>query len=201
MPRRKSKSSKVPGGVAFVFKGIGLLISALVILAFFLPWVRLSSETLVRSVGTLIEKIAQDDEESLVEQWVWMRERERQALFEKPSEGVSGYQIFMTTWDDTLEGKLTRVLMQVLFGSEEAKWGAKLMVLAPVFGLTTLVIFLLPLLPRIFPLAVGMGCLAYYVLARWKLNEAFGERLILHIELSYGLWLSLFGLLMLSFMM
>ena len=176
----------------------GFIVAGLVGLAFFLPWARLESDTLIGNMGSLVQKIVSDDQDSFVEEWVWMREREWKVMWHSPGEGLSGYQLMMTLREEDISSQLARAWMSMMFGSEEAKVGVNLLVLAPIFAIATAVGLLFVGVPKFYFAANGLGCLIYYILLRWKLNASLGERMILHVELSYGLWLTLYGILLLA---
>ena len=177
-----------------------LIFGGLVILSYFLPWARLAPESVGRNLGGLLEKLHQSDEEgNFVQNYILMREREWNDMWRAPAEGMSGYQLFVVTSDGKGRGAtLARAWMSMLFGSKEAPIRVKLLIIGPVLGLLAMVVMFLKKPPRWFVWVVSAGCFLYYALVRMKLSDAYGDRLLLHVEISYGLWLTLYGLLILA---
>lgn len=177
---------------------VGWIIASLVILAFFLPWARLEPASLIGHVSSLVEKIAEDEEDGFLQDWVLMREREWDLLFRSPGQGLSGFQLVMTVVEEDISNQLARAWINMLLGSEDAKFTMGSIALAPILAVVISLGLVFNQVPRLFYTITALGCLIYYLILRWKLNESFGERIILHVELSYGIWITLYGMICLT---
>lgn len=171
----------------------GLVVGAVVVLGYFLPWARLAPESLFRNVGSLVNRLS-DERSNWARDYVWMRGREWEDMWREPAEGVSGYQLFMMA-DEDGENRLVRAWMAMLFGSKEAGWQVRLMILGPLLGVGGILAVFFKKPKKWFLWGVAVGCVLFYGLVRMKLAESFSDRLLLHVEISYGLWLMLYGLL------
>lgn len=185
----------------------GLILGSLVILAFFLPWARVDAESIPENIGIQTSRMVnqllgkEDGEESWLSQFLLMREKDWKDMWESPGEGKSGYQLFLLAGEGESSNNLTKAWMRMFFGEKNAVWRTRALALAPLLAALSMVLLCWrnPNLPVLGITILSLW--AYYGLVRLKIAESYTNRLFLQIEFSYGLWISLYGLLLLSFLL
>jgi hypothetical protein len=174
---------------------IGWALAAVILLGFFIPWVRYAPKDAFDNSLQIASQLAADDSQSaLVYDYVLVNGRDWRALWRQPGEGVSAYQV-------TVSGAGGRdgaaaALVEILFGAGGDGWKGRLLLLAPLLGLAGAAALTGHRGRRGWVVALAAAELAFYLFVRWRLRDAYVDRLLL--ELNWGLWLSLFGLALLA---
>ncbi|MFZ5805628.1 MAG: hypothetical protein ACOY3I_00265 [Verrucomicrobiota bacterium] len=177
------------------FQFWSVLMCLLVIVAFFLPWMRPLPEEIAKDSKQMKEQLATDKSNFWLD-YIGMRDRDRQDLLLDSTEGVSGYQILMEKNEKSRVGRLTQTTSQYLFGAEQADWRIRMGILAPLFGLLSLWFVLWEGMLSRWLLLLGLAQTFFYGFARWLMTEGN----LLHLELCWapGIWLTLYGTLLLA---
>lgn len=174
---------------------LGWLLAFAVVISFFLPWARLSPD--LDSAIEIARRLV-DDQDDLVSTWVWMRTKEFRDLQKTPGEGYSGYQLILLSEEETVSAAVAKAFFNMLWGDVRPGFHMKTLALAPLLAFLAAVLLAMPKPPSSWLSAMAGASLLFYLWMRFKLNESYTDRLLLHVELSYGLWLTLFGLLLLA---
>ena len=124
-----------------------------------------------------------------------MRRGEWSEMWADPADGFSGFQLGFGAASGTQRAKVQSELASVALDQKENRPLLGWLLLIPV--LTGLVWACLSL-PR--PPAIGLavpaaGLTGLYILLRWKMADAYSDRLIAQLQLSVGWWGTLYGML------
>ena len=124
-----------------------------------------------------------------------MRGGEWSEMWADPADGFSGFQLGFGAASGTQRAKVQSELASVALDQKENRPLLGWLLLIPV--LTGLVWASLSL-PR--PPAIGLavpaaGLIGLYILLRWKMADAYSDRLIAQLQLSVGWWGTLYGML------
>ncbi|MDZ4789532.1 MAG: hypothetical protein SH807_11390 [Blastochloris sp.] len=176
---------------------IGWILTGLICLAFFIPWARFAPEQAANNLLDLAGKLAGDDA-PLIQAYLTMRPAEWEAIWHNPGEGLSAYQLVLLSEKNTVSAKVSQAWVAMLWGDENYEQGVKFLALAPILALLGATALSLGKTSPKFLLGVSFGQLLFYGFLRWKLNETYGDRLLLQIEFNLGLWLTLYALLILA---
>ncbi|MEO0452658.1 MAG: hypothetical protein AAFY98_00795 [Verrucomicrobiota bacterium] len=178
---------KIPLSLKMTF---GFLI--LIVVATLLPWVRLNPAGPER----LVQKLT-SSEEGWVATWITMRQTDWQALTKDPVSGATGYQLLLWAEEDTAEGKLTRLVADLVWGEGWGKWMMKGILVGPLLSIFLFIQILQSFRGR-WVLLTGCSLILYYMIARWKLDAAYHDMLLGQITWSIGLWLQIYSCLILG---
>jgi len=173
----------------------GWLLAFCVVLSFFLPWARVSPDW--DSAMELVHRLA-GDEDDLLTSYLWMRPKELHDLQKMPGEGHSGYQMILLSEEETVSAVVAKSFFQMLWGDVRPGIHMKILALAPILAFLSALLLAQPKARPSWLAGMGGAALVFYLWMRFKLNDSYAERLLLHVELSYGLWITLFGLLLLA---
>jgi hypothetical protein len=175
---------------------IGWILAAIIVLGFFIPWVRFTPKSSFDNSLAIAAQLASgDDESQLLYDYVLMSGQDWQALWQNPAEGDSGYQIVLAGKDGA-GNNAAKAFAKILFGDDDYWFKSKLMVLAPLFGILGAVALMKRKNLRKFMIGMIIAEAAFYLLMRWQLHEVYVVRLVL--ELNWGIWLTLYGLALMA---
>jgi len=177
-----------------VLHWVGKFFAILTLVSFFLPWVRLQPSALKKNTLEVVRNTA-EGESNFLRSMVWMRRGEWSEMWADPADGFSGFQLGFGATSGTQRAKVQSELASVALDQKENRPLLGWLLLIPV--LTGLVWACLSL-PR--PPAIGLavpaaGLTGLYILLRWKMADAYSDRLIAQLQLSVGWWGTLYGML------
>jgi hypothetical protein len=175
----------------------GWILTAIVCLAFFIPWARFAPEQAGRNLLDLAGDLA-GDEADLVESYLLMRKTEWVAIWHNPGEGLSAYQLVLLSAKDSISAKVSKAWLSMLWGDQASEHNVKFLAFGPLLALLGAISLSTKKANPKFLLLATLGQLLFYGFLRWKLNQTFGDRLLLQIEFNLGLWLTLYALALLA---
>jgi hypothetical protein len=87
--------------------------------------------------------------------------------------------------------------LSMLWGDHASVHSVKFLVFAPLLALLGAIVLSTKKINAHYLFLVSLGQLLFYGFLRWKLNQTFGDRLLLQIEFNLGLWLTLYAIALL----
>jgi hypothetical protein len=179
---------------------LGWVLAGLCLIGFFLPWVRLAPESTDNNTLALANTLA-SGEDSMLTSYFWLRRDELKATFRNPAEGLSAYQITMLDRAQAEVDGNARAWLYLLWKGEEPGMRDKLPALLPLLALAAAAALGAGKpSPRLL-LVLAAALAAAYGWLRWKLNQAYTDRLLLQVDLNLGLWISLFAAALLALLL
>ena len=166
-----------------------IVLAALSVVAFFLPWLRLAPVNLPTQAMVLREAVL-ENERTWINDYVLMRRSEWREATRNPAEGFSGYQLAVSTETESPLGETVSLVSSLLFSSSEPSPWLKLLVLGPLFSLFSIFILLLGR-PRTLLLGLAAGQVLYYLAVRYKMKESL--LLSLGTHAGPGFWICLYA--------
>ena len=163
----------------------------IVIIGFFLPWVKPLPEDATKDAMKLKENILAY-EPSLISDYILVRERDLADMQQMPTEGASGYQMAFSHGAH----QVTQTASQYLFGTEQPDWRVKFFAVAPILAFISLLIFLKGDAPRPWWMGLIAAQFVFYFVMRWILSQ--GQLIHMEMSLGLGLWMTLYGTLLLA---
>jgi hypothetical protein len=176
---------------------IGWLLAFLICLAFFIPWARFAPDQTERNLLDLAGELA-GDEGDFVSTYLLMRGSEWEAIWRHPGEGLSAYQLVLLSEKDSISARVSNAWVTMLWGDQGFVHSVKFLAFGPLLAIAGAIALSFRKLELRFLGLAALGQLLFYVFLRWKLDQSFGDRLLLQMEFNLGLWLTLYGLLFLS---
>lgn len=175
--------------LAWILAGVGVL-------AFFLPWVRPAVQARETSPLEVANQLA-SGEDSFFDSWIGLRKDEWRVFWQRPTTGLSGYQILLLGSDEGIQAKQAQEWLDAVFGDRGGL--GRLANVLPLVILLLTAAFLSPRkpLPRLFG-AGGVLLLAFYLWGRWRLDGTYTQRVLAEMEIGYGLWITLYATLALA---
>ncbi len=170
----------------------GWVLAAIICLAFFIPWARFAPEQMGRNLLDLAGDLA-GDEAGFVESYLLMRPAEWSAIWHNPGEGLSAYQLVLLSEKDSVSAKVSKAWLSMLWGDHASEQSVKFLAFGPLMAILAGIALTLKKTNAKFLLLAAFGQLLFYGFLRWKLNQTFGDRLLLQIEFNLGLWLTLYA--------
>lgn len=166
-----------------------IVLAALSVIAFFLPWLRLAPVNLPTQAMILREAVL-ENERTWVNDYVLMRGSEWREATRKPAEGFSGYQLAVSTETESPLGETVSLVSNLLFSSTEPSPYLKLLILGPLFSLFSIFVLLLGR-PRSLLFGLAAGQILYYLGVRYKMKESL--LLSLGTNAGPGFWICLYA--------
>jgi hypothetical protein len=169
--------------------GILILLAVLSCAAFFLPWV-----TLKQPWDPALKKIAislQEATEARVEwqDFIWLDEFQREALFEREGQSLTGARIFQDLREDSATAPPSHYFVDQMIGEgtfpERAYFVALFAVLPALFSLGLILFWRRP--RTLVYIGIGMFC--FYLVVRWKIAMTEGARFAVGMQVGIGFWL------------
>jgi hypothetical protein len=163
------------------------------ILAFFLPWVRPVSLAQSSDVLNVANQLA-ESEDSIFNSWLGMREEEWRVFFQRPTFGLSGFQMLMLESEKSIMAKEAQAWLGAVFGDRRLLDRA--VNVLPLVILLLTAAFISPRKPvRQAFVTGGVLLLLFYLWARWRLDVTYTQRVLAEMEIAYGLWITLYAML------
>ena len=119
-------------------------------------------------------------------------------MLENPSKGVSGYQIANFAKDSPLDVKIVRAWLKTFWNTDEYELKVKLLFLIPLLATFSLFMLVIPKPHHGLMTFLMVSNFIVYILFRYKLHETYSERLLYHVQLGFGIWLTLYAMLALG---
>jgi hypothetical protein len=173
---------------------LGWILAALCILGFFLPWARFAPESAGQNLLSLANSLAAG-EDDVISSYVWMRRDEMKAAMKDPAGGQSGYQLFMRASSDknTQENAVARAWLHALWHGENPGMQVRWIILLPILALVGAGALSPAKPPNRLLLGLAAALFLAYGWMRWKMNQAYTDRLLLQLDWNLGLWLCLYS--------
>ncbi len=111
------------------------------------------------------------------------------------ADGFSGFQLAFGAASGTQRAKVQSELASVTLERKENRPLLGWLLLIPVFTSLAWACLGLPQIPAIGLAAPATGLTGLYFLLRWKMAEAYADRLIAQLQLSVGWWGTLYGMI------
>jgi len=178
----------------------GWICAGFVIIAFFLPWARFNPDHSGNNLLGIARSLGQDKSD-FTHSYLLMRGEDFEALWNSPADGISAYQLLALSHPHHLAAKIKRAVFDTLVDNDKGSWQIYGLILAPLLALAGAILLSSSRYARTWMLAVAFGQLGFYTFVRWKLQANLVNRLAMQIDLNWGLWLSLYGLLCLALLL
>lgn len=172
---------------------VGKVFAVLILAGFFLPWVRVSPTSLKGNTLELIKNLGEGGRNG-GNTFIWMRQEEWHEMWEDPVDGFSGYQISLGARSGTPRVKAQQELASVVLDGKDKRPLLVWLLLVPVLAVLGWLGLVLSEAPRAFPLLVGSGLAAMYWILRWKMADAYTDRLLAQLQLGPGWWATIYGM-------
>jgi hypothetical protein len=172
---------------------IGKFFAVLTLGSFFLPWMRIQPSALKKNT---LEVVRSTDANSagFWREMIWMRGGEWGEMWADPADGFSGFQLAFGATAGTQRAKIQTELASVALDKKENRPLLGWLLLIPVLtGLGWAALSI----PRVAGIALAIpsvGLFGMYLILRWKIADAYMDRLIAQLQLSVGWWGTLYGM-------
>lgn len=173
---------------------VGKFFAILTLVSFFLPWVRIQPAALKKNTLEVIRDTAEGNS-SILRSMIWMRRGEWSEMWADPADGFSGFQLAFGAASGTQRAKVQSELASVTLEQKENRPLLGWLLLIPVFTGLVWACLSLPRPPAIGLAVPAAGLIGLYILLRWKMADAYSDRLIAQLQLSVGWWGTLYGML------
>jgi len=173
---------------------VGKFFAILTLVSFFLPWVRLQPSALKKNTLEVVRNTAEGNS-SILRSMIWMRRGEWSEMWADPADGFSGFQLAFGAASGTQRAKVQSELASVALEQKENRPLLGWLLLIPVFTGLVWACLSLPRPPAIGLAVPAAGLIGLYILLRWKMADAYSDRLIAQLQLSVGWWGTLYGML------
>lgn len=178
-----------------VLNTFGLVIAFLVVSSFFLPWIKSGAKP-GNTVSALTRKLMEDSK--WYERYFLLTKDQWNEAIHHPLEGWSGYELVPLLRGNGLKNRVAQWVASSILGENRIHDKAVFLYSIPATAFLT-VLFLFVTYRQKWPLFIPLiGCLGLYGFIRWKLDASYFERLTLQLPVGLGLWISLYGLLLLA---
>lgn len=175
----------------------GKIFAVMTLVGFFLPWVRISPDSLKGNTLELLKNLTQGGK-STGSTFLWMRGEEWREMWGDPVDGFSGYQLSLGARSGTPRMKAQQELASVVLDGKEKRPLLGWLLLIPALAVLGLLGLILEGAPRAFPLVVGLGLGGMYFILRWKIAGAYTDRLLAQLQLGPGWWITIYGMVSLA---
>ena len=142
-----------------------------------------------------IVRDAKSGESGFFNSLVGMRKGEWSEMWADPADGFSGFQLAFGAASGTQRSKVQSELASVALEKKENRPLLGWLLLIPLLTGLGWVALSLPSAPAIIMALTSAGLLGLYGILRWKMAEAYSDRLIAQLQLGVGWWGTLFGML------
>lgn len=172
----------------------GKIFVMITIVGFFLPWVRISPDSLKGNTMEVVSNLAEGGR-SLGSTFVWMRWEEWKEVWADPADGFSGFQLAFGAKSGTPRAKAQQELASVSLDGKDKRPLLGWLLLIPVLTLLASAGLFLRQVPPAFLILTAGGLGALYAILRWRIATAYTDRLLAQLELGPGWWLTVYGML------
>lgn len=172
----------------------GKIFVMITIVGFFLPWVRISPDSLKGNTMEVVSNLAEGGR-NLGSTFVWMRWEEWKEAWADPADGFSGFQLAFGAKSGTPRAKAQQELASVSLDGKDKRPLLGWLLLIPVLTLLASAGLFLRQVPPAFLILTAGGLGALYAILRWRIATAYTDRLLAQLELGPGWWLTVYGML------
>lgn len=172
----------------------GKIFVMITIVGFFLPWVRISPDSLKGNTMEVVSNLAEGGR-NLGSTFVWMRWEEWKEVWADPADGFSGFQLAFGAKSGTPRAKAQQELASVSLDGKDKRPLLGWLLLIPVLTLLASAGLFLRQVPPAFLILTAGGLGALYAILRWRIATAYTDRLLAQLELGPGWWLTVYGML------
>ena len=116
-------------------------------------------------------------------------------MWADPADGFSGFQLAFGAASGTQRAKVQTELASVALDKKENRPLLGWLLLIPVLTGLGWAALSIPKVPGIALAIPSAGLFAIYLVMRWKIADAYMDRLIAQLQLSVGWWGTLYGML------
>ena len=178
----------------FVLHWLGKFFAVLTLVSFFLPWMRIQPSALKKNT---LEVVRSTDANSagFWRKMIWMRSGEWGEMWADPADGFSGFQLAFGAASGTQRAKVQTELASVALDKKEKRPLLGWLLLIPVLTGLGWAALSIPKVPGIALAIPSAGLFTIYLVMRWKIADAYMDRLIAQLQLSVGWWGTLYGML------
>ena len=157
-----------------------------------MPWVRFNPAGFGTNTLAVSRQLVEDGSD-FWHNYVLLRSTEWHALLSHPADGLSAYQLVLLAEEKSIKSRIERAFLEMFWGSKDAGWKIKLLILGPLLGLLG-AFFLSQNKPnRKLLLATVAAQVLFYGFIRWTLNATYLDRLVAQLDFNWGIWLCLYG--------
>jgi len=184
----------IPGVMRDPIHQAGKIFVMITVVGFFLPWVRISPDSLKGNTMEVVSSLAEGGR-NLGSTFVWMRWEEWKEVWADPADGFSGFQLAFGAKSGTPRAKAQQELASVSLDGKDKRPLLGWLLLIPVLTLLATAGLFLRQVPAAFLILTAGGLGALYAILRWRIATAYTDRLLAQLELGPGWWLTVYGML------
>lgn len=172
----------------------GKFLVILTLVGFFLPWLRVSPDSLKGNTMEVVRNLAKGSG-NFGSTFLWMRGEEWREMWGDPADGFSGFQLAFGAKSGTPRAKVQGELASVALDGRDKRPLLGWLVLIPMLTLLGWAGLSFRHVPPAFLLLTAAGLGALYVMLRWRIATAYTDRLLAQLELGPGWWITVYGML------
>ena len=172
----------------------GKILVAVALTGFFLPWVRISPDSLKGNTMEVVRNLAEGGR-NLGSTFLWMRGEEFREMWRDPADGFSGFQLAFGAKSGTPRAKAQKELASVALDGRDKRPLLGWLLLIPVLTLLGWAGLALRQVPPAFLILTAAGLGFLYAILRWRIATAYSDRLLAQLELGPGWWMTVYGML------
>lgn len=180
------------------FQAAGRILVVVTLVGFFLPWVRISPDSLKGNTMEVVRNLAKGGG-NFGSTFLWMRGEEFREIWRDPADGFSGFQLAFGAKSGTPRAKAQAELASVALDGRDKRPLLGWLLLIPVLTLLGWAGIVLRYVPQAFLLLTAAGLGALYAILRWRIATAYTDRLLAQLELGPGWWMTVYGMVGLGF--
>lgn len=179
---------------SFALHQAGKFFAILTLVSFFLPWMRIQPSALRKNTMEIVRD-AKSGGAGFFSSLIGMRQGEWSEMWADPADGFSGFQLAFGAASGTQRAKVQSELASVALEKKENRPLLGWLLLIPLLTGLGWVALNLPSAPAIIMALTSAGLLGLYGILRWKMAQAYSDRLIAQLQLGVGWWGTLYGML------
>lgn len=172
----------------------GKILVILTLIGFFLPWVRVSPDSLKGNTMEVVRNLAKGGG-NFGSTFLWMRGEEWREMWGDPADGFSGFQLAFGAKSGTPRGKAQQELASVALDGRDKRPLLGWLLLIPVLSLLAWAGLAMRSVPPAFLILTAAGLGFLYTILRWRIATAYTDRLLAQLELGPGWWITVYGML------
>jgi len=172
----------------------GKFLVILTLIGFFLPWVRISPDSLKGNTMEVVRNLAKGGG-NFGSTFLWMRGEELREMWGDPADGFSGFQLAFGAKSGTPRAKAQAELASVALDGRDKRPLLGWLLLIPVLTLLGWAGLALRQVPPAFLILTAAGLGFLYAILRWRIATAYTDRLLAQLELGPGWWMTVYGML------
>ncbi len=126
---------------------------------------------------------------------IWMRGEEWREIWADPVDGFSGFQLAFGACSGTPRLRAQQELASVALDGKENRPLLGWLLLIPVLTVLGAVSMSLRRLSPAILILTSLGLAGLYLILRWKMADAYTDRLLAQLQLGPGWWGTIYGML------